>query len=51
MCQDDFGGAEGGAFFNRGDVVVDGEAVFTGNYGGVSRQNNTNLGHELSPYA
>ncbi|CAN0030631.1 unnamed protein product, partial [Ascophyllum nodosum] len=34
IADDDFGGAEGGAFFNRGDVVVDGEAVFTGNYGG-----------------
>ncbi|CAM9388259.1 unnamed protein product [Ascophyllum nodosum] len=33
-ADDDFGGAEGGAFFNRGDVVVDGEAVFKGNYGG-----------------
>lgn len=29
-------GAEGGAIHNRGDIVVDGEANFTGNTGGVS---------------
>lgn len=34
--QDYFGGAEGGAINNRGDIVVDGEAFFTGNIGGVS---------------
>lgn len=35
LLQDYFGGAQGGAIFNRGDIVVDGEAEFTGNIGGV----------------
>lgn len=34
--QDFYGGGEGGAFHNRGDVVVHGEANFTKNFGGVS---------------
>ncbi|CAB1113980.1 unnamed protein product [Ectocarpus sp. CCAP 1310/34] len=33
-ADDYFGGAQGGAIFNRGDIVVDGEAEFTGNIGG-----------------
>eukprot|EP00904_Undaria_pinnatifida_P010188 jgi/Undpi1/629/HiC_scaffold_10.g04093.m1 len=34
FADDYFGGAEGGAINNRGDIVVDGEATFTGNIGG-----------------
>lgn len=33
--QDYYGGAEGGAIFNKGDIIVDGAAEFTGNRGGV----------------
>lgn len=36
--QDYFGGAEGGAIFNRGDIIVDGDALFDENYSGVSKQ-------------
>lgn len=36
LVQDYYGGAEGGAFYNRGDVLVEGEADFIDNYGGVS---------------
>ena len=34
--QNNFGGAEGGAIHNRGDIVVDGVAEFSENIGGVS---------------
>ena len=46
--QDYFGGAEGGAIHNRGDIVVDGEADFTGNFGGVST---TSRSREPSSYS
>lgn len=35
VLQDYYGGAYGGAIFNKGDIIVDGEASFTGNTGGV----------------
>lgn len=35
--QDYFGGAEGGAIFNAGDIVVAGTANFANNKGGVRR--------------
>lgn len=38
VLQDYYGGAEGGALFNRGDVTVDGDATFLDNYGGVSKE-------------
>lgn len=36
LSQDYFGGAEGGAIYNKGDIIVDGEAEFKSNVGGVS---------------
>ncbi|CAN0247193.1 unnamed protein product [Scytosiphon promiscuus] len=33
-ADDYYGGAEGGAIFNKGEIIVDGEAEFTSNYGG-----------------
>lgn len=36
--QDYYGGAEGGAIFNRGDIIVDGDALFDDNSGGVSKK-------------
>lgn len=35
LLQNFYGGAEGGAIYNKGDIVVDGEAEFTSNIGGV----------------
>lgn len=38
MEQFDANRGEGGAFYNKGDVVVDGEATFSENIGQVSTQ-------------
>lgn len=42
-------GAQGGALFNKGDVIVDGAAEFTGNVGGV--RSNTSVGSVVKPCA